>query len=917
MLLPWGNWWAAGFGLAMRSIQGETKKDADGKEVPFSDSSYAAGRLEITGGSVKTPVVLFGSQSNPWGWADEHSGARLALAGGRLEVGSGGLRPGAHWQNYSGLDGSWYDAVLSGGTLAFYKSWVTTTADLRLSDRNGGVSIEVPEGISSIVLSGSLYGTGSLRKTGEGTLQLRGSNDYTGRTVVAEGRLAYGNRFETAVWTGDSLDALAEGAEVVPWPSAHVLDVGKTWSFAHATSIGGTSGTTPPTLARHAINGHHALSFNGANTCYLTGNAVQPIGNKDAFTVAMVIQTEPGFVGNASTNIYEATQIFGTSIDESWTTAKPCSRLYGLALDEQGRVGCGMFGASWNEKEGTETVLKTMDNENLWSTTCVNDGQPHVVVWSWSFKGEHLLYVDDQLYRLASPSNGVRNTWQTRIVLGVGERQDASRRFKGLLADLCMSDKAIDQARSLELARELGFKYGVEAFAGEKPWNDVRPGEPVEVPAATATWTADSLTQTAGQEVAAWPEKDKKGNGDGTVWTFTRDLAEAIFKDGVSVPPVIAETQLAGHKLLSFDGQRAGLGLTGSKITPVGREGQNDGLTVAMVVRFPQYGTGGDTFSPGSSAAFFGSSYGQDQHKENWQLTLSGSARVGASHQTGKKASETVRSRQRFLNNGEAHIVVARYPKKNSGDTVALFVDGYKEESPYVTTNVIVNTRILLGCSEAYGGTRYAPVDVAEFRLWGGTVLTDEQVRALSEDLAATYDLELPAYTRGVATDGQQRSREVVVAAGAEFGGPGTFGAMLYPGQTLWGDGTVRGLLTLTPGAAVKATTTNTLSVADGLELLNGAVLAADLASGAELKPVAVTGNVTLRGDAVVRLSVPEGVRPSGTLLSWTGRADLPSSAEPTFTVEGVKATSVRVKIDAENKCIKIVPQGGMQIFVR
>ncbi len=912
-----GNWWASGLGLALRSINGETKKE-DNRDVSFKDSDWAAGRLEISGGMVRTPVVLFGSDHNPWGHADIHAGARLALSGGRLEVGTGGVRLGKHWRNYDGQDGSWYDAVLSGGTLAFHKSETDATADLRLSDRNGGVSIEVPEGVSNVGISGSLYGTGSLFKTGKGALHLKGSNDYTGRTVVAEGRLAYGNRFETAVWTGDSLDALAEGDTIIPWTNAYSVSSAdaEKWSFVHTTSIGGTSGTTPPTLARHAINGHHALSFNGANTCYLTGNAVQPIGNKGAFTVSVVIQTVPGFVGNASTNIAKATQFFGTSIPAE-NDGNEKQLLYGLALDDQGRVGCGVFGGRWLEKvegeDGETTTLKDMDSEDLWSTNSINDGKPHVLVWSWSWQGEHVFCVDDQIYRLSSPSNGASSTRRTRIVLGVGERQDASKRFKGLMAELSMTPTAITATRGRELARELGIKYGVEAFKDENPWRDVAAAD-VEVPAATATWSADSLAETTGQAVEAWSEKDGKG-ASGGAWTFTRDLANKIFNnDGVTTAPVIAETSLAGHKLVSFNGRTSGMALTGSKATPVGNK---DGLTVAMVVRFPQYGSGGETFGPGNSSAFFGSAFAANDHQENWQLMLSGAARVGVSHRSGENPSEAVRSRQRFLNNGEAHIVVARYPKKNSGDTVALFVDGYKEESLFVTTNVIVKTRILLGASEAYGGTRYAPVDVAEFRLWGGTVLTDEQVRALSEDLAATYDLELPAYTRGVATDGQQRSREVVVAAGAEFGGPGTFGAMLYPGQTLWGDGTVRGLLTLTPGAAVKATTANTLSVADGLELLNGAVLAADLASGAELKPVAVTGNVTLRGDAVVRLSVPEGMRPSGTLLSWTGRADLPGSAEPTFTVEGVKATSVRVKIDAENKCIKIVPQGGMQIFVR
>ncbi len=294
---------------------------------------------------------------------------------------------------------------------------------------------------------------------------------------------------------------------------------------------------------------------------------------------------------------------------------------------------------------------------------------------------------------------------------------------------------------------------------------------------------------------------------------------------------------------------------------------------------------------------------------------LSGAGRLGVSHQTGFDVAKTVRSRQRFLNNGEAHIVVARYPKKDSGEKVMLFVDGYKDESSHVVTSDIVNTRILLGASE-YERAQYAAVDVAEFRMWGGTVLSDAEVRSLSETLAKTYGLELPAYTRGLATSGQQRSREVVLESGAEFSSLGAFGPTLYPGQTLSGGGAVKGLLALAPGAGVKAKTTSALSLADGVEFMDGAVLAADFAADTELRPVVVTGGVTLLGNTIIRLSVPAGARPMGALLRWTGSLHA-ASAEPSFTIEGVKASGVRVKLDVVNKCIKVMPMGGLQFIIR
>ena len=57
--------------------------------VAFSDSEFAAGRLEMTEGTVKTPAVVFGNDNNVWSMMDFRSGARVGVSGGRLEVGGG------------------------------------------------------------------------------------------------------------------------------------------------------------------------------------------------------------------------------------------------------------------------------------------------------------------------------------------------------------------------------------------------------------------------------------------------------------------------------------------------------------------------------------------------------------------------------------------------------------------------------------------------------------------------------------------------------------------------------------------------------------------------------------------------------------------------------------------------------------
>ncbi|MGN0851777.1 MAG: hypothetical protein ACI4Q3_00180 [Kiritimatiellia bacterium] len=908
-----GNWWATGLSLAPRSFINESVQK-DGKSVAFSESDWSSARLEISGGLVRTPAVLFGNNNNTWQLSDVHAGVRVGLTGGRLEVGAGGLRTASAWSADDPTDPSWYDVVLSGGTLAFIQTATQSPADMRLSNRDGGVSVEVPNSISNIAISGSLYGAGGLRKTGGGCLQLRGANDYTGRTDVVEGRLAYGSRFETAVWTGDGCGAAANGAVLSEWTNCGAMVPEDVWSFKHGTTIVNTGGTTFPTLAAGAVNGHDALAFDGSNTAFLTGNAAQPISEQKAFTVSMVFQTEPGFAGTASSDIRTATQIFGTSIDDSSWDNPSLDHLYGIALDDQGHVGCGTFGGRWEDED---KVLQDLPDETLWaSNVVVNDGKPHVVTWSWEADKVWSFRVDDQVYTLQPSTNHVRSTRRTRIVLGVGERQtDPVCRFRGYLADLRMTAGVVASDLCATVQRELGVKYGVAAFAGERLWNDLEDGARAAVPEATAVWAADSLAQTAGEAVATWPEKSGKGPGNGATWTFTRDLADVILVQSTEYPgqttaPVIASDTLAGRKMVSFNGTDSCLALTGMSATPVGNQ---DGLTVAAVVRFHGYGTGGGAFAPDAGAAFLGSAF-YSGDAENWQLMLSATARIGASHRYAN-ASETIRSRSRFLNDGEAHVVVVRYPKKSDvPDTMALFIDGAKETAACTMSNTIHNTRILLGGGEL-GKCHYAPVDVAEIRFWGGQVLSDDEVLAVGEELARTYGLDLAGATRGKAATGQQMSKEVVVHAGATFGGPGNYGALLYPGQTLWGDGVSAGPITLTPGAAVKATTTSAFTFADGLTLMDGAALAAACAKDEALRPIAVTGDLTLEGNVVVRIDAPEGLRPSGTLLTWTG--SLIAETAPTFAIEGVRPGTVGVKLDADGKCLRLVPLGGSQIIIR
>src|SRR5262249_53675283 len=64
-------------------------------------------------------------------------------------------------------------------------------------NNSGVVSFDIDDGTT---FSGTISGSGSLVKEGEGTLMLSGNNSYTGGTLVNEGTLAVGS--STALGTG-------------------------------------------------------------------------------------------------------------------------------------------------------------------------------------------------------------------------------------------------------------------------------------------------------------------------------------------------------------------------------------------------------------------------------------------------------------------------------------------------------------------------------------------------------------------------------------------------------------------------------------------------------------------------------------------------------------------------------------------
>lgn len=167
-----------------------------------ANAGYAASVTQ-SGGTVTANGIQFGSDTGSY---DPASSATLQLSGGSLFIGAQGITRGAA---ASTLPTS---IQLQGGTLGASGTW-SSSIDMKL----GAATIRAANSggtAQNITLSGVLSdddGTGTLTKTGAGTLSLSGTGDntFTGATLVSAGTLDLGK--VNAVSSSSSL-TIADGA---------------------------------------------------------------------------------------------------------------------------------------------------------------------------------------------------------------------------------------------------------------------------------------------------------------------------------------------------------------------------------------------------------------------------------------------------------------------------------------------------------------------------------------------------------------------------------------------------------------------------------------------------------------------------------------------------------------------------------
>ena len=397
----------------------------------------------------------------------------------------------------------------------------------------------------------------------------------------------------------------------------------------------------------------------------------------------------------------------------------------------------------------------------------------------------------------------------------------------------------------------------------------------VSCPNATVRLVADDLAAANGASVTSW----QATSGSTPRATFTQSTAGTVLAG--STAPVVTTDGFNGHKAVSFDGVSAALAAGGNDAPWVSSgNGSTAGFTVAMVVRFDGRGEGTSEWGWHTARKFFGPTRSGYGDAYVWNMSLTGAGQLKGGSIWAKESNDvkadwsnvvTARPVPRWWDDGRPHVVVLTLPEYNGTDgKVSLTVDGYRSESAAnwskTSTLGYAKSYMLLGASNMFTEKRYTACSVAEIRFWRGTQLTEGQVKAFSEEMAATYGVELDGYTTfGVSG---QHSREIAVASGAAYGTDSNgFTLPLYAGQTLSGAGSVVGSMGAQAGSTIALSSSGSPTF-DSLTLADGATIKIKDDGAAAL--AATTLTIGANDVVDVDVSAVADARHSVNLISFT-----------------------------------------------
>lgn len=768
----------------------------------------SAGVFTMTGGVANVGGVRFGAYRRGW-WDDgvaygigDGFGA-FSLAGGTLNLGRDGFYLGTGWNGTDADESnSVYRVSLGGGVLATADA---QTNALSVCFPPTGTAAEI-NAAKDFRQLGPVHGSGTLRKTGAGTLSLADASRFTGRIEVEEGVVAVdyapaGGDAESVdsdclCWRADSLAALGDGAAVTSWPSTDgTLAAGPTT----------LSGFLAPLYRADAFNGHGGILFyTNLVDAVQKGCALEiardanPLVGSVEHTVVVVFRPDnfnanSTFIGQGNpSHDNDGNQIFWSQgIVGNFSCIRSgvglCLLTYGRPAlfegfhDTSRYCGIGYQAAERNnicEKGKVSVAIGTMKGTRF--TLDVDGGE-----WTEEYADARAqadagvtfrrFYSDDQ--KTADPAPFYFGT------TGSGSKDEASA-FKGLIAEIRIyPSRALDAAERKSLALALLARYEGESEARQSAYRDVMANG--SLPGAFAAAAVPALPDGA---------------------TALDAAALAAAGTAAAGTPTAVANAINGRSVLRFGGADA-LTLPADATPVAGRSA----FTAAVVFRTTAEGSGENGYAIGSGLV---STWQGGADDPDWAISFRrfGAVGAGAGDVTGAQFCNDVKPAR--LDDGLPHVAI--FSVDPTARTLNVMTDGRLTSRPFFATATSFAARggyaTTIGALNAAQGDKagFFTGDVAEVVFYARALDKDEMTQ-LSEAMAGKYAFRLlDKSAHGTAEATGFAATGISVAEGAALRLPlnATAPVTLGAGGSLAVAGTVSGSVRLGAGAVYDAVAT-------------------------------------------------------------------------------------------------------------
>ncbi|MEI7912833.1 MAG: autotransporter-associated beta strand repeat-containing protein [Verrucomicrobiota bacterium] len=301
-----------------------------------------------TGGN----VIQAGTGTTTLGNSNTYSGA-TTISAGKLSIAT--LADGAQTSSIGNSSNAAANLVLDGGTLQYTGTDVSTDRGFTITAGKAGI-IEVTS--NKLTISGASATTsGSLTKTGSGTLELTAVNGYTGGTLVSAGTLKVNNNPALGSGTGSGAVSIAT--------TATLMGTGKVGGNLTVDSGGTLSpGNSPGILS---VAGDVTLSSGSIFKWELSDNTITQTGTSPS-TYDQVAMTGALSVSGATINlVFNSTGSTVNFTDTFWNSSHSWAVFTGFT----GSTGTGFSTITTTSDSQIPSNLDTVNHPlgNFWYNT--------------------------------------------------------------------------------------------------------------------------------------------------------------------------------------------------------------------------------------------------------------------------------------------------------------------------------------------------------------------------------------------------------------------------------------------------------------------------------------------------------------------------------------------------------------------